>query len=144
MQDYDITADLSDQQQTNLSILLSATFLLGVLACAFRITLARDSELIPDLSIWLSLAVFLIVSNVLRRRKRPALASWVYVIALLVVFSQSLVQYGPSLQVYLLFLSVPVIAILLFDKDQVANIGALTMGLIFCLTLVEGYSAQFP
>src|SRR5258708_5817633 len=137
MKDYDITADVSEQRHNNLGILLALTILLSLLACAFRMNEARQGSTIPDLSIWLSLAAFLVVSNVLRRRKFPTIAAWVYVSALLVVFSQSLIQYGPRPEVYLLFLAVPVIAFLLFDKDQVATICGLSVGLMFCLTLLQ-------
>src|SRR5258708_6525652 len=137
MQDYDITADFSDQQQNNLKILLGLTFLLGLIACGFRLNAAREELSFPDANMWLSLVTFLLVANELRRRKRPTMASWVYLSGLLLVFSLSLLQYGPSLNVYLLFLAVPVMACLLLDKKHLSTVSTLAAGLMFGLTLIQ-------
>src|ERR1041384_2431289 len=96
MQDYDISADLSEQQQGNLTILIWLTGLLGLLMCAFRANQAKDPTSVPDLAIWLCLAASLSVAEVLRRRKSAALGAWVYIAGLLVVLSQSVIQYGPG------------------------------------------------
>src|SRR5215475_2787994 len=121
----------------NLTILFWLSGLLGLLMCAFRSNQAKDTTSIPDLSIWLCLAASLTVAEILRRRKSAALGAWVYIAGLLVVLSQSIIQYGPGSNIYLLFVAVPVLATLLLDNKHVVNIAVVSVGLMFGLTLVQ-------
>src|SRR4051812_47104028 len=137
MQTYEIDTDLSDQRRSYLKTLLTFTALFGVLLFPFGASEPLDFKLA-----WGVLFVGLFISDQLRRRKWTRPAEWAYLLTLLVTFSFTFANYGPTITNFVLMLAPVALALLLIEAKSIAYLAGLTIAIMFGIIALQTNAIQ--
>lgn len=132
MQNSDLREDFASQRDTHLSTLLGIT--VGVGIPLLGLSFINSST---DMSPWLLILVSVLLSYTLRRGKQITIASWLYLVGLLLTFSLSLWTFGPSMIIYIALMLPVVLATLLVDRAGLVWMGLLSIALMYMATVLH-------